>query len=108
MAEPHCNSTTEADVEWGIPAYKSAHRAGLIARARAAGARVNVADHPQISDFIVPSVLDRSPLVVAISTGGDVGILGRYGGGCHGVKPCQRGITRGRKHSGCGWREGNP
>ena len=29
--------------------------AALIARARAAGALVNVADHPQISDFIVPS-----------------------------------------------------
>ena len=51
--------------------------AALIARARAAGALVNVADHPQISDFIVPSVLDRSPLVVAISTGGDAPLLGR-------------------------------
>src|SRR5271157_2788925 len=51
--------------------------AALIARARAAGALVNVADHPHISDFIVPSVLDRSPLVVAISTGGDAPLLGR-------------------------------
>ena len=50
---------------------------GLLARARAAGALVNVADHPDISDFIVPSVLDRSPLVVAISTGGDAPLLGR-------------------------------
>ena len=49
----------------------------LIARARASGALVNVADHPGISDFIVPSVLDRSPLVVAISTGGDAPLLGR-------------------------------
>jgi uroporphyrin-III C-methyltransferase / precorrin-2 dehydrogenase / sirohydrochlorin ferrochelatase len=49
----------------------------LIARARACGALVNVADHPGISDFIVPSVLDRSPLVVAISTGGDAPLLGR-------------------------------
>ena len=51
--------------------------AELMARARAAGALVNVADHPRISDFIVPSVLDRSPLVVAISTGGDAPLLGR-------------------------------
>ena len=49
----------------------------LIARARACGALVNVADHPGISDFIVPSVLDRSPLVVAICTGGDAPLLGR-------------------------------
>jgi uroporphyrin-III C-methyltransferase/precorrin-2 dehydrogenase/sirohydrochlorin ferrochelatase len=49
----------------------------LLARARAAKALVNVADHPGVSDFIVPSVLDRSPLVVAISTGGDAPLLGR-------------------------------
>uniref|UniRef100_UPI0035B0565B precorrin-2 dehydrogenase/sirohydrochlorin ferrochelatase family protein n=1 Tax=Rhodoblastus sp. TaxID=1962975 RepID=UPI0035B0565B len=49
----------------------------LIARARASGALVNVADHPGLSDFITPSVLDRSPLVVAISTGGDAPLLGR-------------------------------
>ncbi len=51
--------------------------AEILARARAAGALVNVADHPHISDFIVPSILDRSPLVVAISTGGDAPLLGR-------------------------------
>jgi uroporphyrin-III C-methyltransferase/precorrin-2 dehydrogenase/sirohydrochlorin ferrochelatase len=51
--------------------------AELLVRARGAGALVNVADHPQISDFIVPSVLDRSPLIVAISTGGDAPLLGR-------------------------------
>ncbi len=50
---------------------------GQIAKARAAGALVNVADHPDISDFIVPSILDRSPLIVAISTGGEAPLLGR-------------------------------
>jgi uroporphyrin-III C-methyltransferase/precorrin-2 dehydrogenase/sirohydrochlorin ferrochelatase len=49
----------------------------LIARARDAGALVNVADYPQFSDFITPSVLDRSPLIVAISTGGEAPLLGR-------------------------------
>ncbi len=48
-----------------------------IARARKAGALVNVADYPRMSDFITPSVLDRNPLVVAISTGGDAPLLGR-------------------------------
>ena len=38
---------------------------------------VNVADHPKISDFITPSVLDRIPLIVAISTGGEAPLLGR-------------------------------
>src|SRR5208337_1909013 len=54
---------------------------GLIERARAAakraGALVNVADRPKISDFIMPSIVDRSPLVIAVSTGGASPILGR-------------------------------
>ncbi len=45
--------------------------------AKSAGALVNVADRPQISDFIMPSIVDRSPLVIAISTGGASPILGR-------------------------------
>jgi uroporphyrin-III C-methyltransferase/precorrin-2 dehydrogenase/sirohydrochlorin ferrochelatase len=59
------------------PEGGAAPDAGLLARARAARALVNVADQPKLSDFIVPSVLDRSPLVVAISTGGDAPLLGR-------------------------------
>ncbi len=49
----------------------------LIARVRKSGTLVNVADFPAFSDFITPSVLDRSPLVVAIATGGDAPLLGR-------------------------------
>ncbi len=45
--------------------------------ARAAGALVNVANAPDLCDFILPSVVDRSPVVVAISTGGASPILGR-------------------------------
>ncbi len=41
------------------------------------GFLVDVADHPKISDFIVPSILDRDPLIVAISTGGEAPLLGR-------------------------------
>ena len=47
------------------------------AMAKSAGALVNVADRPQISDFIMPSIVDRSPLVIAVSTGGASPILGR-------------------------------
>ena len=45
--------------------------------ARNAGALVNVADRPRLCDFIMPSIVDRSPLVIAISTGGAAPILGR-------------------------------
>jgi uroporphyrin-III C-methyltransferase/precorrin-2 dehydrogenase/sirohydrochlorin ferrochelatase len=47
------------------------------AAAKGAGALVNVADRPQFCDFIMPSIVDRSPLVIAISTGGASPILGR-------------------------------
>jgi len=47
------------------------------AAAKGAGAWVNVADRPPFCDFIMPSIVDRSPLVIAISTGGASPILGR-------------------------------
>jgi uroporphyrin-III C-methyltransferase / precorrin-2 dehydrogenase / sirohydrochlorin ferrochelatase len=47
------------------------------AAAKGAGAWVNVADQPRFCDFIMPAILDRDPLVVAISTGGASPILGR-------------------------------
>ncbi len=45
--------------------------------AKAAGALVNVVDRPGLCDFLMPSIVDRSPLVIAISTGGASPILGR-------------------------------
>ncbi|HEY1780486.1 MAG TPA: siroheme synthase CysG [Roseiarcus sp.] len=47
------------------------------ATAKGAGALVNVADRPQFCDFIMPAIIDRDPLVIAISTGGASPILGR-------------------------------
>jgi len=41
------------------------------------GPPISVADRPDLSDFISPSILDRSPLVVAVSTGGASPMLGR-------------------------------
>ncbi|MFC0205538.1 precorrin-2 dehydrogenase/sirohydrochlorin ferrochelatase family protein [Novosphingobium soli] len=41
-----------------------------VGRARAAGLLVNATDRPALCDFTVPSILDRSPVLVAIGTGG--------------------------------------
>lgn len=41
------------------------------------GVLVNVADRSDISSFIMPSIVDRAPIVVAISSGGEAPILAR-------------------------------
>jgi uroporphyrin-III C-methyltransferase / precorrin-2 dehydrogenase / sirohydrochlorin ferrochelatase len=51
--------------------------AEIWAAAKGAGAWVNVADRPQFCDFIMPAIIDRDALVIAISTGGASPILGR-------------------------------
>ena len=45
--------------------------------ARAAGVPVNVADRPELCDFIMPSIVDRAPMVVAVSSSGASPILAR-------------------------------
>ena len=45
--------------------------------AAASGVMVNVADNKQKSDFIMPAVVDRTPLLIAISSGGSSPLLVR-------------------------------
>jgi len=49
----------------------------LVLSGRAAGALVNVADVIDACDFITPSVVDRSPVVVAIASGGAAPVIAR-------------------------------
>lgn len=51
--------------------------ASLHAIAKAAGATVNVVDQPHLCDAITPSIVDRSPVVVAIGTEGTAPVLAR-------------------------------
>ncbi|MCZ4281917.1 siroheme synthase CysG [Kiloniella laminariae] len=45
--------------------------------ARQRGVKVNAVDRPELSDFIMPAIVDRSPIVIGISSGGSAPILAR-------------------------------
>jgi len=45
--------------------------------ARASGLPVNVADDAALSDFILPAIVDRAPLIVAVSSAGTTPVLAR-------------------------------
>ncbi|MEP5758926.1 MAG: SAM-dependent methyltransferase [Litoreibacter sp.] len=51
--------------------------ASLHMLAKAAGALVNVVDQPHLCDALTPSIVDRSPVVVAIGTEGTAPVLAR-------------------------------
>ncbi|MEM7663242.1 MAG: SAM-dependent methyltransferase, partial [Pseudomonadota bacterium] len=45
--------------------------------ARQFGLPINVVDHPELCDFIVPSILDRGEIVAGVATGGSAPVLAK-------------------------------
>jgi len=49
--------------------------AAAVPAARSAGAPLNVVDHPELSDFHTPAIIDRGPVVAAIGTSGGAPLM---------------------------------
>lgn len=72
---------TEADLDGHLLVFAATDDATTNARiasaARRRGILANVADAPELGDFITPSVIRRDPVQIAISTGGASPVLSR-------------------------------
>lgn len=77
----HARIATQDDIKGAAIAYGASEDptrdADLFRAARDHGVLCNVADVSEYCDFITPSVVDRSPLVVAISSGGAAPVIAR-------------------------------
>ncbi|HED35162.1 MAG TPA: uroporphyrinogen-III C-methyltransferase [Gammaproteobacteria bacterium] len=69
------------DIEKPVLVIAATDRRSVNARvselAKARGIPVNVVDDPELCSFITPSIVDRSPVQIAISTGGASPVLAR-------------------------------
>lgn len=101
FAPQHLDGVVLAIVATGVAEVDAAVQRAALARALP----VNVADRQELCSFILPAVVDRSPVIVAFSTGGGRRCSrGRCG---HGSRRCCRrgwGASRdswGRAATGC-------
>ncbi|WP_422365793.1 siroheme synthase CysG [Pelagibius sp.] len=76
-----CRPFMAADVQGRALAIAASGKAevdeDVAAAAQAAGVAINVVDRPDLCSFITPAIIDRNPLVIGISSGGDAPILTR-------------------------------
>jgi uroporphyrin-III C-methyltransferase/precorrin-2 dehydrogenase/sirohydrochlorin ferrochelatase len=75
------HDVTRADLEGCALVYGASDSEALNekvhALAMACGVPANIVDRPELCDFIMPAILDRDGVVVAVSSGGDAPLLTR-------------------------------
>lgn len=77
----HCREFLDSDID-GYRLITAATNVAQVNQrvselAQAKNIPVNVVDQPALCSFITPSIVDRSPVLIAISTGGDAPVLAR-------------------------------
>ncbi|MBY0279662.1 bifunctional precorrin-2 dehydrogenase/sirohydrochlorin ferrochelatase [Candidatus Binatia bacterium] len=76
-----CRPYQRADLEGVALAFASTDdpqlQESIAAQARAAGVWLNAVDEPERCSFVMPAILDRDPLVIAVSTSGASPALAR-------------------------------
>src|SRR5712692_8060568 len=77
IADPLPDQIDLSDAIAVVAAAGEPHDSVIAARARALRIPVNVVDRPDLSTFIVPAIVDRGDVVVAIGTGGLAPVLAR-------------------------------
>jgi len=80
--ELHTRPCRRQDLEQAmlaIGAFADEHAATAFAElARTARVPLNMVDRPALCDFQIPSIVNRSPLIVGISTGGIAPVIGQW------------------------------